>query len=909
MLMGLFPITVYGAVAPFATNISSYTAGLSPARIALDSSGRLYITDPSAHRVLILSNSGNLLFTINGLGIPLGIAVDDSGKIYLGDNKENNVKVFDPDGNLLYKLGSGDGEFSMPNDIAISAVTGNIYVADTKENKVKVYYPDGVFAFSFGGPGTGNGQFGGLMGIAVNDEAGEVVASDWNNGYYNYARIQIFDLNGTYKASFPTYTKSQGRFTKLQGLAVDKEGRIYVPDGYQGSVEVFDRNGTSLAFIGTFGVEPGKLNLPMDVVIDPDNKLFITSYNTGRVEVYGIDTYNALDLDPESMTFTGEQGGANPPSQTLSITNGGNGTLDWTATTDKPWLIINPSSGQAPSQAEVSVNLSGLTAGTYTGVVTVKTATGIIGTVSVELTVTVPPVILNVSPSSLSFIAQYNGNLPPSRGINITNTGGGIMDWSASTAQAWISLNPTSGSSNSTVFVTVNTDSLNVGVYTGKITITAPDALGSPATVSVSLEIISAGDIYVTTSLSSATFTVKGPATYSGSGMNYTIENAPSGEYTITYGEVTGYRKPSSEKKTLISGSSITFTGDYIDLDLLASKRAIITGQGPGPGNNALVKIWNRDGQFLSQFMASNLPYGVNVASGDVNGDGIDDIITGAGPGSKNPALLRVFERDGSLIRELYPFREPYPFRKLYSSRELYPFSYLYGLNVASGDIDGDGKAEIVVGAGPGSKNPAHVKVFSFDSTSGNLVDTGTNFYAYRYTYGVKVAVGDIDGDGLSEIITAPGPGQKNPSLIKIWKVDTSGGTGYWKVNEAGSLTAFEYRYGANISTGDVDGDDVAEIIVGAGPNPGAPSRVKVIKANGGVFTEFIADGTNYGLNVASADLDGDGLADVITGSGPGSENRATVRVFKATGEPIGIIFDAYDTYFGVNVSAGQILD
>jgi len=891
-LIGLSPIPVEGAVAPVSTYVSSYHAGLGPARISVDSSGRLYITDPKGHRVLILSNSGRILSTIDNLGTPLGIAVDSSGRIYVGDDRENNVKVFDMEGNLLYKLGSGDGEVLMPNDIAISSITGNIYVTDSQQNKVKVYYPDGSFAFSFGDTGSANGRFGGLTGIAIDDIAGEVIVSDWNNGYSNYARIQIFDLNGTYKASFYTYNK-QG-FRKLQGLAIDKQGRIYLTDAYQGTVQVFDRGGVSLAFIGNFGTLPGNLNLPMDVAIDPDNKLFITSNGTGRVEVYGLDTFNAINLNPESMTFTGEQGGPNPPSQTLNITNSGNGTLDWTATTDKPWLIINPSSGQAPSQAEVSISLSGLSAGSYSGIITLTTATGVIGTLSVELTVTPPPVILDVSPSSLSFTAQLNGKAPSSQFINITNAGGGLMNWSASADKGWMLLNPTSGSGNSIVSVTVDTASLNVGTYTGRITVSSPNAQGSPKVVDVSLSVISAGNIYVTTNLSTAKFTITGPATYTGSGMSYMVENAPSGEYTIKYEEVPGYKKPKSEKKTLISGGSITFTGDYIDLALLASKRVIVTGQGPDPKNTALVRIWGRDGSYISEFMASELPYGVNVSAGDVNGDGIDDIITGSGPDPKNNyPLLRVFGRDGSLVTELYPFA-----------------GYKYGLNVAGGDIDGDGKAEIVVGAGPGPNNPARVKVLSFDSQTKNLVDTGIDFYAYSYSYGVKVAVGDIDGDGKAEIITSPGSAPKNPALIKIWKVDTSGGIGNWKASLSGTLTPFSGSgYSANISMGDVDGDDVAEIIVGAGPNPEGQSRIKILKADGTVFSEFIVDETTYGVNVASADLDGDGLAEIITGSGPGPWNRATVRVFKATGEPTGIAFDAYSTMYGVNVSVGKMLE
>ncbi len=182
--------------------------------------------------------------------MPCGLAVDSSGKIYVGnyrlENKKiagGNVKVFAPDGSFLYKLGSGDGEFGIPGDIAVSSTTGNIYVADGEANKVKVYSPDGSFAFAFGGQGYANGKFGGLNGITINNTTGEVIASDWNNENVNKARIQIFDLNGIYKSSFFTYTSYS--FRKLMDLAVDKEGRIYVVDIYQGSVQAFSSSGAS----------------------------------------------------------------------------------------------------------------------------------------------------------------------------------------------------------------------------------------------------------------------------------------------------------------------------------------------------------------------------------------------------------------------------------------------------------------------------------------------------------------------------------------------------------------------------------------------------------------------------------------------------------------------------------------
>ncbi len=74
---------------------------------------------------------------------------------------------------------------------------------------------------------------------------------------------------------------------------------------------------------------------------------------------------------------------------------------------------------------------------------------------------------------------------------------------------------------------------------------------------------LSVGTITVTTNNSAATFTVTGPTTYTGSGITWSQANVPIGTYTITYGSIPGYDTPASDTQTLVSGSTITFTGLY----------------------------------------------------------------------------------------------------------------------------------------------------------------------------------------------------------------------------------------------------------------------------------------------------------------------------------------------------------
>jgi len=97
-----------------------------------------------------------------------------------------------------------------------------------------------------------------------------------------------------------------------------------------------------------------------------------------------------------------------------------------------------------------------------------------------------PPTI-GLSPSSFSFSAQVGGSNPSSQTLNITNTGGGTLNWNATTSVPWLTVSPTSGTAPSSVTVSVNIAGLPAGTHQGQITVTAPGATNSPQTVPVTL--------------------------------------------------------------------------------------------------------------------------------------------------------------------------------------------------------------------------------------------------------------------------------------------------------------------------------------------------------------------------------------------------------------------------------------
>ena len=83
-----------------------------------------------------------------------------------------------------------------------------------------------------------------------------------------------------------------------------------------------------------------------------------------------------LQVTPQVLVFSAQEGEANPASQQVSIANAGSGALNWTVTKDVDWLTVNPASGIAPSNVNVSVDIAGLSPDTYEGQITIDAGAG-----------------------------------------------------------------------------------------------------------------------------------------------------------------------------------------------------------------------------------------------------------------------------------------------------------------------------------------------------------------------------------------------------------------------------------------------------------------------------------------------------------------------------------------------------
>ncbi len=285
----------------------------------------------------------------------------------------------------------------------------------------------------------------------------------------------------------------------------------------------------------------------------------------------------------------------------------------------------------------------------------------------------------------------------------------------------------------------------------------------------------------------------------------------------------------------------------------------------PGKGTPPAVRLLGSDGTRIRTLSPFNRTFqgGVQVAVGDVTGDGYPDMLLTRGA----PSTPIVEFLDGETLE---------PPRRGRQSVTAFDGEIRHGLYVAAGDVDGDGRAEVIVGTGGGPEPLVQV----LDSLT-NEVIAEARAYGSSTRGGVFVAAGDLDGDGKAEVVT--GSGQGGGPKVKVF----DGRTGLF-------ITSFDayrasYRGGIRVAVGDVNNDGVAEIITS--PGPGLAPNIRIFsdpmpRTDGLSFTRtasFPAYDTAFrgGVSVAVANLDDDPEAEIVTVP---VNSRPVVKVFDGAG-------------------------
>jgi hypothetical protein len=271
-----------------------------------------------------------------------------------------------------------------------------------------------------------------------------------------------------------------------------------------------------------------------------------------------------------------------------------------------------------------------------------------------------------------------------------------------------------------------------------------------------------------------------------------------------------------------VIGSAVPFPGFTGELRVVSGdfnndgKVDIIAAAGPG-GGPAIAVLDSQTGEVLQSFFAFDQAFtgGVFIAVRDFNGDGILDIIAGAGAGG-GPEV-RIFNGDGlTVIRSFFAYAQ----------------DFTGGVTVASIDFNNDGILDLVTGAGPGGA--PHVKVF--DGATSTIL---SQWYAYQvsFTGGVYVAAGDIGNDGNIEVVTGAGSG--GSPVVAVWDPYTGA-----------LLSQFmayveDFTGGVRVGVSDGNFDGILDLVTGAGPGGGPEVKGFSFPTLDLLFSFFSGDPSN----------------------------------------------------------------
>lgn len=249
--------------------------------------------------------------------------------------------------------------------------------------------------------------------------------------------------------------------------------------------------------------------------------------------------------------------------------------------------------------------------------------------------------------------------------------------------------------------------------------------------------------------------------------------------------------------------------------------------------NGAFARVFDKNGYATRNgFFAYDSQFfgGMQVIIKDMDGDGNLEKVAADGN------QVFIYNEDGTLHASFYP----------------YTANYRGGINISVGDLESDGTVEIVTGTENGGG--AQVRIFNSD---GVLINPGFFAYDKDFRGGVNVTIGDLNGDGTIEIICGAGVG--GGPHVRIFNKDGK------LINPGFFAYDPSFRGGVNVSSNDLNGDGIDEIVTGQGL--GGSPEIRVYDKDGNLQAKpfFAFDrNTRKGVEVSTADLDGDGIAEII---------------------------------------------
>lgn len=228
-----------------------------------------------------------LLSIDHGLRYPTAIATDSGSNVYVIDADHHRIQKFSDGGQYLASWGSigdGEGEFvfrhigPIPGGIAVDA-RGIVFVSDYFD-RIQAFDGNGRFLYQWGSHGSGDGQFSFPTGMAV-DRQGTVYVGDAENH-----RIQAFNRTGDFLFGWGRQGGGDGEFLSPSGIAVNGHDEVIVGDADNGRIQVFDPTGGFLRSWGSPGTGAIQPEGPPGLAVDASGSVYVSRNEGDRIEKF-----------------------------------------------------------------------------------------------------------------------------------------------------------------------------------------------------------------------------------------------------------------------------------------------------------------------------------------------------------------------------------------------------------------------------------------------------------------------------------------------------------------------------------------------------------------------------------------------------------------------------------------------
>jgi DNA-binding beta-propeller fold protein YncE len=255
-----------------------------PVGVAVDATGAVYVPDAAGDAIRKLSPTGKLLALWNSqLNHPSGIALDPEGHIYIADTGDSRIVKLSATGRLLASwrtAGPGSVSFRTPDALAVDA-RGNVFVADTGNNRILKLSPEGIVSSQWKTqPPTP------IVRLRV-----PAITVDRHDDVWtvNPDQDRVYELSpsGTRLRTWvlPSRLGLHGAF----GLAVDGAGRVsvmaLVASGFP-VIAQFTSHGAFLSEWGHSGVGPGGLSTPSGLAVDRQGNVYVADTGNYRIQKF-----------------------------------------------------------------------------------------------------------------------------------------------------------------------------------------------------------------------------------------------------------------------------------------------------------------------------------------------------------------------------------------------------------------------------------------------------------------------------------------------------------------------------------------------------------------------------------------------------------------------------------------------